>query len=166
MPALGLSTETWSAFGTIVTAIGTTATAVGVWYAKTSLKKNEEQYRKDFEDKLWQEYRSIVQNLPVGAMLGEELGDEEIEAHLKWFYIYFDLTNSQIFLRMRDRVRLDTWTEWCGGIRDNFRQPAIAKAWDRIKPKLAENSTLNELRRLEELKFTGDPRAWSNDGPA
>ena len=156
---LGLSTETWSAFGTI-------ATAIGVWYAKASLDRGKEQSRKDFEDKLWLEYRSIVQNLPVGAMLGEELGDDEIEAHLKWFYLYFDLTNSQIFLRMQDRVRLDTWTEWCGGMRDNVRQPAIAKAWDRVKPKLAENKTLKELRQLEELNFCGDPRAWSNDRPA
>src|SRR6478672_1639501 len=105
MPVLGLSAETWSAFGTIVTAIGTTATAVGVWYAKASLDRNEEQSLKDFEDRLWLEYRSIVQNLPVGAMLGEDLGDDEVEAHLRWFFRYFDLSNSQSFLRIRDRVR-------------------------------------------------------------
>ena len=160
MPVLTLSAETWAALGTIVTAVGTTATAIGVWYAKASLKRSEQQSLMDFEDKLWEEYRNIVSKLPVGTMLGKEVPDDQIEEKLRWFYLYFDLTNAQIFLRIKARVRLETWTEWCEGIRDNFRQPAIMNAWERIKPIIAKNSTLNELRRLETLGFVGDPREW------
>ena len=135
---------------------------IGVKYARDSLKRSEEEAKTEFEDKLWQEYRSIVSNLPVGVMLGDDNEKEEVNSHLKWFFAYFDLTNSQIYLRIQERVRPETWTEWCDGIRDHFGKPSFKIAWDQIRPKAISHGTLKELRRLEKEGFIGDPKEWSD----
>jgi len=45
------------------------------------------------------EYRTLAASLPIEALLGGTLSDEEHQDALDEFHHYFDLSNGQIFLR-------------------------------------------------------------------
>src|SRR6516165_4876345 len=65
-----------------------------------------------FEDTLSSEYRQIVANMPVGALLGEKLDDETLQKSLPIFFQYFHLSNSQAYMRARRRISTRTWRLW------------------------------------------------------
>jgi hypothetical protein len=50
-------------------AVGTVATAVGVWVAARQLKVSQREAVRAFETELTREYRSIVKELPAEAFL-------------------------------------------------------------------------------------------------
>ena len=84
-------------------AVGALATAVGVFLGWIQLKHHQKQLKTDFEDRLSQQYREAIADIPVEAMLGgteSELNDAALTA----FYRYFDLTNEQIFLKNAGRI--------------------------------------------------------------
>jgi hypothetical protein len=140
--------------------IASAATAFGVVMAWWQVREARRQAVTSFEDSMSREYRDIAQKLPVAALLGDPLSEEELTSNLDDFYHYIDLTNEQVFLRQRGRVRADTWANWRDGIQTNLSRPAFRAAWERIKEK-APNS-FEELRRLEAERYGSDPRKWKD----
>lgn len=134
------------------------ATAIGVCVALMQHLRARKHSVVQFEDSLTREFRQIIGQLPVPALLGEELSVELVQEHLRVFYLYFDLTNEQIFLRRRERVSLATWETWQQGIRDMMKLPAFERAWREIRDKPLVRFL--GLRELERLNFESDPCTW------
>lgn len=155
----------WTAVGSIATAVGSVTTAIAVLFAGQELKHTKQQAQSGFEDQLEREYRDIVAQLPVAALLGEALPGPLPDPALTAFYRYIDLTNQQIFLRQHSRIGQATWMSWREGIAHNLRRPAFAAAWAHIKEAAPED--FDELRRLEKSGFAAedDPVDWP-DAPA
>ena len=131
--------------------VASVATAAGVGLAASQLFLSKRQVETQFEDHLASQYREIARQLPIEALLGEELANDRHEQALPYFYHYIDLTNEQVFLRMKGRIRKDTWADWCQGIRVNLARPAFSRAWEQIKSRSPD--TFEELRALERSKF-------------
>lgn len=101
------------------------ATAAGVLLAAWQLYLAKGQAESQFEDSLNAQYRSMLEELPLNALLGRRLNHDEITAQLPVFYRYFDLCNEQAFLFKERRVREETWTNWREGIEQNIARPGF-----------------------------------------
>ena len=134
------------------------ATAIGVCVALFQQVRAKKHSIVQFEDSLTREYRSIIGRLPVGMLLGEDAPVAAVDEHLRTFYLYFDLTNEQVFLRRRERVSEATWRTWQQGIREMMELPAFAKAWREIGTRAA--SRFQGFRKLEAQAFDRDPLTW------
>ncbi len=134
------------------------ATAIGVCVAASQLWVTKRQAVTTFEDSLAHEYRQITGRLPTEALLGEILSPDLQKAHFHEFYRYFDLTNSQIFLRQCGRINKKTWKFWVEGIQTNLARPAFAANWTNISGRAGGDFA--ELRRLIAEDFQADPRRW------
>ncbi len=141
----------------IVEAIAAISTAIGVLFvwqqvrlSKDQLIEQRDQQVTLFEDELTREYREIIKDIPVKALLGEVLTEEEHRETLGDFYRYVDLSNTQIFLHDKERIRETTWQDWEAGIESHFRRPAFKRAWDEIKSAKAISDDFQELRDMEE----------------
>lgn len=137
-------------------ALGSITTAGGVFFAARQLLLSRKQARTQFEDGLVQQYRDLLNRIPVSALLGEPLNQESLRAHLGDFYHYFDLCNEQAFLRQQHRISGPTWEMWGDGIRTNMSRPAFASAWHEVKAK--SKCDFAELRWLESTDYRGDPK--------
>lgn len=126
--------------------IASVATALGVAFAGAQLVIMQRQSRAQFEDSLNAQYRSIVARIPLPALLGERLSEEELGESLRAFYDYFDLSNEQAFLDDQGRLSPSTWQNWHEGIMQHLERPAFAQAWQRLSPHL--NGSFDELRQL------------------
>ena len=142
--------------GAVVVAVGT----VFLTYRQVKLRK--EQATTQFEDELSREYRELARELPVKALLGDELTDEEFKEEFPDLYYYVDLSNEQVFLRFEERVSKETWENWQDGIESNLNRPAFRMAWSEIKDR---SDTFQELRRLEQNDFQTDPAEWDQIEP-
>ncbi len=120
--------------------------ASGVGIAAYQLHVTRKQSVTTFEDSLTVQYRQVASTLPLKALLGEPLTDEEHEVYLQYFYRYFDLCNEQAFLHTNGRISESTWEFWKDGILTNLRRPAFAKAWEEIARRAQDD--FNELRLL------------------
>ncbi len=121
-------------------------------------KQSRKQFKTQFEDGLVEEYRTIARNLPIGALLGDELDDETIEDNLKWFYCYIDLSNEQVFLRREGRVSRETWKNWEDGIESQLSRPAFERAWKQIKEESGKN--FQDIQKVNDKEFDTDPNNW------
>src|SRR5438093_6268457 len=92
--------------------IASVVTALGVAIAALQLYHAKQQSESQFEDSFAEQYRSIASKLPLGALLGKELGADDLDASLRAFYEYFDLSNEQAFLARQGRLRPVTWKNW------------------------------------------------------
>lgn len=119
---------------------------LGALAAIWQLQLLKQQSRTAFEDNLVGEYRRIVADLPLAALLGEVLTKDQAEKALPVFYRYFDLCNQQAFLHQDGRVATATWDQWKDGIQSNMRRPAFAAAWAEIAARA--NGDFAELRAL------------------
>lgn len=128
------------------TAVAAVFTAFGAWAAVRQLRLLEQQSVTTFEDGLVDEYRDIAKELPLDALLGVDMGPQDVAAVLPVFYRYFDLCNQQVFLHEQGRIRTETWGLWRDGIVSNLQRPAFARAWAEIAAKAAGD--FNELRAL------------------
>lgn len=151
----------WTDVATIIGTLSSVATAVGVGLAWWQLKLTKRQAKTQFEDGLAQQYREIIQKVPVKALLGEILTKEEYDETLKFFYHYIDLSNEQVFLRQTDKISDETWEIWQDGIKDTLSLPAFSEAWKHIKLKAPDR--FEELRQLEAHEFKVDPKDWEDD---
>lgn len=140
---------------------GTIAASIGVIFAYFQLKLTKEASIAQFENQLFSEYRRIISNIPYSALLGVDLSDEEIEGLADDFYMYIDLTNEQITIRMAGKITQDTWENWRDGIKSNLLLPSFKKSWENIKK---SSSNFQELRRLENEGFMSDPVTWNSHG--
>jgi hypothetical protein len=154
----------WVALGSAATALGSVATAAAVVYTKRQLKAGHDQARTAFEDNLEREYRQIVADIPVQALLGAKLASPLSDEELRVFYRYIDLTNQQVFLRRQRRITSETWRNWCEGIAHHFGRPAFRDAWEQIRDKATED--FSELHRLQQSDFKDDPADWSGSPEA
>ena len=136
------------------------ATAIGVFFAAFQLWHTRARAITTFEDSLANEYRQITGRLPTEALLGEILTPEVQKTNFHEFYRYFDLTNSQIFLRQSGRISKKTWKFWAEGIQTNLARPAFASNWADISRRAG--SDFSELRRLIAEDFKSDPRYWKS----
>lgn len=144
----------------ILSNIATAFTTFGVVFACFQLKLTRDISVGQFENQLFAEYRRAIEKFPASAMLGEELTDCELTDLADAFYMYIDLTNEQIHLRMSNKITKETWSIWRDGIRSNLLLPAFKKSWDRIKQ---STSSFQELRRFENEGFMSDPICWGRD---
>lgn len=142
-----------------------TSTSMIIAYRQLRLASRNSQLT--FEDNLAREYRQLGGRVPLRAVLGEPLSEEEMSASLPSFFWYFDLSNEQAFLRRHGRVSDLTWETWAEGIRANMARPAFAQAWERITA--AQPGLFAELRRFIDgeavrSQGSGEARA-SGDSP-
>jgi len=134
------------------------ATALGVLVAVFQLWQSIRLRRTEFEDRIENEYRDLIRNLPYEVFLAASL-DEEMQKNLRdEFYRYFDFCNGQTIQRRRRRIGWRTWDNWKDGIKDNLAKPSFKKAFEQI---LKDNSkTFSELQRLVDEDFARDPVGW------
>jgi hypothetical protein len=110
------------------TAAGVIAAAIGIFYARWSLKHSQRQAETSFEDQLNREYRDLTRDISPKALLGKPLADDEYRDSVPALYHYLDLCNEQVFLRQQGRISEATWTSWKDGIHSNLARPAFQKA--------------------------------------
>jgi hypothetical protein len=142
----------------VVSMLGSVATAFALIVAIWQLHLARKQAITDFEDELDREYRKIIAGIPVKAILGDPLSEEEFEATFSALYRYIDLSNKQVFLRQDRRVSKHTWLFWRDGIQSNLSRQPFDRAWKEIKDQAA--SSFSELRQLEASSFSEDPASW------
>jgi len=134
-------------FHTVLQDIAALATALGVFFAARQLYLAKGQAQSQFEDSLNGQYRVLLRELPLNALLGKRLSEEALQESLSAFFRYFDLSNEQAFLRSTGRIRDATWSNWEEGIQQNMGRPAFQQAWKRMLPDL--DGSFDELKRLE-----------------
>lgn len=140
-----------------ITAIATFGAAVGVWYARQQLISSQEIAQLQFEDSLAKEYREIANRIPTKAFLGSELSGDEYANAFDDIFHYIDLSNEQVYLRIRGRIGKEVWDNWRDGIKTNLSLPTFRRAWNEIKEK---SDSFQELRHLENEEFKFDPLGW------
>ena len=141
-----------------ISALASVVAACGVFLAYGQLKMSKNIAQLEFEDGLAKEYRELASNIPTKALLGIELSEVEFQQSFDEFYRYIDLTNEQVSLRQRDRVKEESWLNWLSGIKSNLERPSFKHAWSEIKEK---SISFQELRRLEAENFEIDPVSWN-----
>jgi hypothetical protein len=137
--------------------ISSIATAAGVCVAAWQLWAGRKLAQTSFEDGLDQQYRNLVKDIPVDALIGETVKDHKEELR-EIIYNYLDLCNEQAYLRQKKRISKNRWKDWNEGIRDNLAKPAFKEVWDEIKDKAP--TTFTALTKLDRDKFEIDPVKW------
>lgn len=137
--------------------ISAVATAIGVFVAAWQLRQAKTDARSSFEDSLNSQYREVIRDLPLTALLGRPLSDADLASALPTFYRYFDLSNEQAFLHQRGRVRPGTWSNWLEGIQQNMARPAFRQAWLAMLPDL--DGSFDQLKMIiAQLPSAPSPR--------
>lgn len=140
--------------------IASIATAIGVFMAAWQIWESRKLAEATFEDSFDQQYRALSHMIPVNALLGKPLSDEEKSIAREAVYNYLDLCNEQIFQRFKSRISKDRWCEWSLGIKENINRPFIKSVWNEVKDS-APNS-FSFLEKLENESFNTDPKVWKN----
>ncbi len=140
------------------TSIASIATAIGIFLAVFELRGNWKLSQSQFEDSLDQQYRELAKGIPVDALIGKTVTTEKKEITRELIYNYFDLSNEQVFLRKRRRIRKDTWLDWCAGIQAHLQKVEFQNVWQEMKTESPQTFTF--LEKLEETNFEGDPAQW------
>ena len=130
----------------LIQSIASIATAIGVAIAAWQLLVSRRQSQLEFEDSFAEQYRRITLALPLEALLGRPLDGPALEASLRMFYNYFDLSNEQAFLATNGRLRKETWANWREGIEQHLARPAFAQAWQCLAPDL--DGSFDDLKTL------------------
>lgn len=141
-----------------ISAIASVVAACGVFLAFWQLRMSKNIAQLEFEDSLAREYRELAANIPTKALLGVEISENEFQESFDEFYRYIDLTNEQVSLRQRGRIKLETWDNWRSGIKSNLELAPFKRAWGEIKN---SSKSFQELRRLEKENFDADPISWT-----
>lgn len=71
------------------------ATALGVLIAVWQLWESLRVAKAQFEDGLNAQYRALIAELPLDALLGRQLSESDLNSAMPVFYRYFDLSNEQ-----------------------------------------------------------------------
>ncbi|MDZ7841510.1 MAG: hypothetical protein U5R46_11970 [Gammaproteobacteria bacterium] len=138
----------WGTVASIATAIGV---AVAAWQIRLSRKI----FQTQFEDSLDQQYRELVRDIPVDALIGDECPSEQSDSVRELVFNYLDLSNEQAYLRRIKRVSKARWKEWNEGIRNNLSKPVFREIWEEVKERAPNEFT--ELELLEKTGFGDDP---------
>jgi len=135
------------------------ATPLSVLVLAYQLWQRKKQFTTEFEDHLTDQYRDVIYEIPVDALLNGSDSDG-YEGELKDYYRYIDLSNEQVFLRQESRVSKSTWENWKAGIEANLDRPDFEQAWEEVKDQAPDS--FNELRKLEDADTPDDPRYWEH----
>lgn len=141
----------------IIGTIASVATAFGVLIAIVQLWHSRKLAVTQFEDQMADQYRQLIREIPVDALLGRSLSAEQHTASLGAFLHYFDLSNDQAFLHRQGRVTAESWKQWEDGIRDHLERPAFRRAWDEISAAMPDS--FEDLRRVLAPQLTRLPDA-------
>jgi len=133
-------------------------TAAGVLIAAFQLRVGSKISQTEFEDSIDQQYRELAKGIPVDALIGREVSEDKKDYTRELIYNYLDLSNEQIFLRKKKRIRKDTWADWCTGIEANLKKIEFNNVWEEIKQESPHTFTF--LEQLEVSGFNGDPAKW------
>lgn len=133
-------------------------TAVGVLIAAFALRVSSKIAQTEFEDSIDQQYRELAKGIPVDALIGKVVSGDKKDDTRELIYNYLDLSNEQIFLRKKKRIRKDTWVDWCVGIESNLQKVEFKAVWNEIKRESPHTFTF--LERLDKSNFKGDPAKW------
>ena len=133
------------------------ATAIGVFIAVWQISESRKLAQTSFENGLNQEYRELVRNIPIDALIGKPINDKKDELR-EIIYNYLDLCNEQTYLRQKKRISENRWKDWNDGMRDNLSKPAFKEVWDEIKN--TAPTTFTALDLLEKSEFKIDPAKW------
>jgi hypothetical protein len=131
------------------TAFGALATAVSACMAWRQLRMLRKQAASTFEDRLTEQYRRIMERIPVDIWFGldlHELDKTNLEGCRGAIFSYIDLCNEQAFLRSKKKVSKEVWAEWEQGILQNMKLPAISSFWGQVKDKCP--GSFQELRKI------------------
>ena len=147
-----------------ISAIAAVVSVLGLLLVWRQLSLTKKIIQLAFKDVLEKENRDLVAKIPTKALLGSDLYADQYREIFDEFFRYFDLSNTQIILRRRDRIGLETWNSWRLGMKFNFSLPAFdrAWAWAAVAMRTDGQATefLSELKRLHHEKFITDPRDW------
>jgi hypothetical protein len=144
-----------------ISAVGALAAVVGVGFVWKQIKLTKEIAQLEFEDGLAKEYRELASRIPTKALLGAGLSPKEYDETFDELFRYIDLSNEQIGLRSRDRIRDETWIQWSQGIKFNMRLPAFHRAWMKIQR--AAPTQFSELSNFLSQDFNADPKEWKKE---
>jgi len=133
-------------------------TAIGVLVAAFQLRVSSKIAQSGFEDSIDQQYRELAKGIPVDALIGKSVAEEQKELTRELIYNYLDLCNEQTFLRKNKRIRKGTWVDWCSGIELNLKKVEFSSVWTEIKQDAPKTFTF--LEQLEKSKFKEDPSQW------
>lgn len=133
-----------------------TSTSMIIAYRQLRLASRNSQL--SFEDALAREFRQVASRIPFAALLGSEISEQELSDALPAFYMYFDLSDQQVFQRRHGRVSDLTWANWADGIRDTIGRPAFAKALHAILSRRPE--AFSDLRQFLDAPAGDDPEEW------
>lgn len=128
----------------LIQSVASIATAIGVGIAAWQLRMAKQQEESKFEESFAETYRRIAEQLPLEALLGQALDESQLQASLRVFYNYFDLSNEQLFLAKEGRFRRSTWANWREGIEQHLARPAFQQAWQSLSPHL--DGSFDDLR--------------------
>ena len=134
------------------------ATAIGVAVAAWQLRENGKLAQSAFEDSLDQQYRALAKDIPVDALIGRAVRDDQKEETRELIYNYLDLSNEQTALRMKNKITKDTWIDWSAGIETNLQKVAFMDVWEEIR--VQSPSCFTFLERLTKQGFAIDPVTW------
>jgi hypothetical protein len=130
----------------------------GVIIAAIQLRASSKISQAQFEDSIDQQYRDLARGIPVDALIGKNVQEHQRELARELIYNYLDLSNEQIFLRKKKRIKFDTWSDWCAGIKANLSKPEFEKVWIEVKD--LSPKTFTFLEKLEQNDYIGDPAKW------
>jgi len=146
----------WAVVGAVATATGTLVTAFGVVFGAWQIRISKKQSQAEFEDRFYQQYRSLTIDLPVDVLIGMKPNKED-EAYVReLIYNYLDLSNEQIYLRAKGRITSHTWNSWSSGIEAHLKRPAFLEVFDEIR----NASGFTYLERLADSNYQSDPKSW------
>ncbi|ENG7031929.1 hypothetical protein ABU905_004545, partial [Vibrio parahaemolyticus] len=82
--------------GAVIGLISVVITAIGVLFALKQLKVTQNIAQTEFENSIDQQYRQIIQNIPVDILIGKEhIAQGDVR---ELIFNYLDLCNEQIYL--------------------------------------------------------------------
>ena len=145
-----------------ISAFAAVVSAAGVFLVWQQVKITKSISQLQFEDLLEKEYRDLAARIPTKALIGFGLSPVEYTEAFDELFRYFDLSNKQVMLRKQGRIGDATWDSWRVGIKFNLSLPVFEKAWHEIKLRTHEQADefFSELRKLEDEKFSLDPKSW------
>lgn len=144
--------------GAIATAGAAIVTAIGVIVAARHLRLTRQIEQAAFEDSFDQQYRELSFAIPVNALLGGDVTEDEESVAREACYNYLDLSNEQIYQRKLGKISEDRWNEWNSGIESNLKRPFFKDVWKVVKTQAP--GTFSYLEDLENYGFDVDPKKF------
>src|ERR1700678_485956 len=130
--ALQLSTSVAQAVGSIATAVLVCLTWQQVKHLREQVRLTRKQATATFENSLTEQYRKIIENIPIDIWLRaelKELSSEQQHRDRDAIYRYIELSQEEAFLHENDGISPEAWSQWSEGIKCNMGLPGFRDVW-------------------------------------